>query len=237
MSDAVFLPVSWLFGLIGFNTTDVVGGALHQCLDQGVGLFLREGGRQRGRMCQCSVFTGRFCWIHVGDHRNQTNKIWKHKGLWVQLLHIGSRKLKPINSSVRLKIKLKQSLKSSRVSGRISLSLTLILLLAVLGRPRFSASRFSGNSPWMNWLDTNTAQPWGHHEVIAAVWCHVTVTYNSLLCISSMMSLNSTSLFRSQNPLTSYDTCDGQTNSGWYYKCTANVDELYLCRKIWLVHI
>lgn len=43
MSDAVFLPVSWLFGLIGFNTTNVVGGALHQCLDQGVSLFLREG--------------------------------------------------------------------------------------------------------------------------------------------------------------------------------------------------
>lgn len=58
MSDAVFLPVSWLFGLIGFNTTDVVGGALHQCLDQGVGLFLREGDREGGGVSAQSLQDG-----------------------------------------------------------------------------------------------------------------------------------------------------------------------------------
>lgn len=35
-------------------------------------------------------------------------------------------------------------------------------------------------------------------------------TYNSLPCISSMMSLNNTSLFLSQKPLTSYDTWAGR---------------------------
>ena len=41
VSDPVLLPVPRTFGLIGFDAADVVGGALHQGLDQTVGLFLK----------------------------------------------------------------------------------------------------------------------------------------------------------------------------------------------------
>lgn len=36
------LPVPRLLGLVGLDTADVVGGALHQGLDQVVGLFLKD---------------------------------------------------------------------------------------------------------------------------------------------------------------------------------------------------
>ena len=42
VSDPVLLPVSGAFGLVGFDAADVVGGALHQGLDQAVGLFLKR---------------------------------------------------------------------------------------------------------------------------------------------------------------------------------------------------
>lgn len=41
MSDPVFLPVPGTFGLVGFDAADIVGGALHQSLDQAVRLFLK----------------------------------------------------------------------------------------------------------------------------------------------------------------------------------------------------
>lgn len=44
MSDPVLLPVPGTFGLVGFDTADVVRGALHQGLDQTVSLFLKKGG-------------------------------------------------------------------------------------------------------------------------------------------------------------------------------------------------
>lgn len=47
MSDPVLLPIPGTFGLIGFDAADVVGGALHQSLDQTVSLFLK------GRRGQC----------------------------------------------------------------------------------------------------------------------------------------------------------------------------------------
>lgn len=96
--DPGLLPVSRPLGLVGFDAPDVMGRALHQGLDQTVGLFLEEGG-QRSR-------TGL-----VSGHHN------------------------PLRTR-----------------------LTLILLLAVVGRPRFSTSRFSGNSALMNRLTTNTSQ-------------------------------------------------------------------------------
>lgn len=40
MPDSVLFPVSGSFGLVGFDAADVVGGALHQGLDQTICLFL-----------------------------------------------------------------------------------------------------------------------------------------------------------------------------------------------------
>lgn len=42
VSNSALLPVPGLFGLVGFNAADVMGGALHQGLDQTVGLFLNR---------------------------------------------------------------------------------------------------------------------------------------------------------------------------------------------------
>lgn len=96
--DPGLLPVSRPFGLVGFDAADVVGGALHQGLDQTVGLFL--GG---------------------------------------------------LEVDVRLR--------DGPQPGFLSLGgLTLILLLAVVGRPRFSASRFSGNRALMNGLTMKSSQ-------------------------------------------------------------------------------
>lgn len=46
VSDPVVLPVPGPLGLVGFDAADVVRGALHQSLDEAVGLFLK-GGREQ----------------------------------------------------------------------------------------------------------------------------------------------------------------------------------------------
>lgn len=93
--DPILLPVPGPLCLVGLNAADVVRGALHQSLDQGVGLFLEKKSRRRR--------SSSVNWTRPGTAATQS-----------------------------------------------PLSVTLILLLAVLGRPLFSASRFSGKRALMN---------------------------------------------------------------------------------------
>lgn len=66
-----------------------------------------------------------------------------------------------------------------RPSSDHGVSLTLILLLAVLGRPLFSASRFSGNRALMNGLSTNTP-PTGQNEATTRTSLHPDTFHTSL---------------------------------------------------------
>lgn len=57
MFHPVLLPVPGTFGLVGFDAADVVGGALHQSLDQTVGLYLKGRGgtfSPAGRVTWCT---------------------------------------------------------------------------------------------------------------------------------------------------------------------------------------
>lgn len=65
VSNSALLPVPGLFGLIGFNAADVMGGAFHQGLDQTVGLFLNR----RRKELTCWTFSEL---ITVNTRRNSS---------------------------------------------------------------------------------------------------------------------------------------------------------------------
>lgn len=72
------LPVPRLLGLVGLDTADVVGGALHQGLDQVVGLFLKdmEVQSQLGSTDQALRVVNRLMEENISPYNNTYSDPW-----------------------------------------------------------------------------------------------------------------------------------------------------------------
>lgn len=130
-----FLPVSGLFGLIWFDAADVVWRAFHQCAHQIVGLFLKDGIRGNIKKMGEMVMKLERQWLNyclLADWECWRTLHWRAN------THIISAKVFSHSDPDKEKTALH--------------SHTFILLPAVVGRPFFSALRFSGNSALMKAL-------------------------------------------------------------------------------------